>query len=573
MRKLDDLKVAYKLAFLGVVAVVGLLGTSLAGYMGLRQTQADINEMYVSSVQSIDYAGTALSGMRYAQGMVVTMITCRDDKARLQDLNERYLDGVKMVEDSFASYDAIPIDDPETDPLMNTIHENWTDFHATLDKTVQLALADDFDGALAEYSKAGAKQGRVMGENLMKLTKMEHQGAIDLKAQTDENVENIVRGIALIALIIMAILLTSSIITTKKIMESLNAIVSSCKKMEDGDFRETGIEVRRKDEFGQMMTGFQAMRKTVSGLMRQTNDTAQQLAASSEELTASAQQSAQASDQVAQSVTKAAQASAEQQNYIAESEESVRLAMEAIQHLNETAKDVSLDADSAFKNATQGSDNVMAAVKDIENVAGIVKTSAATVDKLGTSSKEIGSIVETISGIAEQTNLLSLNAAIEAARAGEHGKGFAVVADEVRKLAEQSQVAAKRITSLIAGIQKDTQAAVESMRAGSDAVQSGTVTVQSLRGTFESIQQAAANVSEKAKDMVKDLQKVEAQTETVHEKTDRISGNNGAIVNEMESVSAASEEESASSAEIATASEDLAKRAQELSDSLRKFSY
>ena len=85
---------------------------------------------------------------------------------------------------------------------------------------------------------------------------------------------------------------------------------------------------------------------------------------------------------------------------------------------------------------------------------------ATIMDRLGTSAKEIGNVVEIIKSIASQTNLLALNATIEAASAGEAGKGFAVVASEVKVLAKQTATATEDIRTKVAEIQESTQRAV-----------------------------------------------------------------------------------------------------------------
>ncbi|MFS2180125.1 methyl-accepting chemotaxis protein [Rhizobium pisi] len=81
--------------------------------------------------------------------------------------------------------------------------------------------------------------------------------------------------------------------------------------------------------------------------------------------------------------------------------------------------------------------------------ATVVRDAIGAMDRIQTSSSQIGRIIGVIDEIAFQTNLLALNAGVEAARAGEAGKGFAVVAQEVRELAQRSATAAKEIKNLI----------------------------------------------------------------------------------------------------------------------------
>ena len=160
----------------------------------------------------------------------------------------------------------------------------------------------------------------------------------------------------------------------------------------------------------------------------------------------------------------------ERKNYLEERVHQIATAMEEMSMtVNEVAgntNNASESASNVSENAYEGQKVVNQAVKEMRNVAELVRSSALIVGNLGTTSEKIGEFVNVINEIADQTNLLALNAAIEAARAGEMGRGFAVVADEVRRLAERTMTSTRQISAIVAEIQSSTKLAVESIERG-----------------------------------------------------------------------------------------------------------
>lgn len=376
--------------------------------------------------------------------------------------------------------------------------------------------------------------------------------------------------LSLIALAGVIIVVAVTFVTVKRITRPIEILESEVNRVAGGDLT-VQAQVSGKDEIAKLAMGFNKMVNNLRSLIVHVNNTAEQVAASSEELTASAQESAQASNQVAGSVTEIAAGSDKQLAAVSQAADVVEKMTASIQQVSSGAKQAVAQSSQAADKAKESGTSIDKAVSQMGLIEKTVNTSAKVVATLGERSKEIGQIVDTISGIAGQTNLLALNAAIEAARAGEQGRGFAVVAEEVRKLAEQSQDAAKKIADLIGEIQGDTAKAVSAMADGTHEVSLGAEIINNAGSAFQEIEVLVVQVSNQVTEMSTAMQQMDTGSQQIVSSVKVINDLSKMAADEAQTVSAATEEQSASMQEIASASQTLAKMAEELQMAVRKF--
>jgi methyl-accepting chemotaxis protein len=436
-------------------------------------------------------------------------------------------------------------------------------------KFIPLVQAGKSDEALQTMAELAP-----LGKNLVaKINEYQNYRNKGISAALNQAVENAkqARTAAIFAAISAAILgILIGFFAARSIARPVNQLAAVAQKVAGGDLTEQ-IKVDRQDEIGQLATAFNTMIIQLKTLIKQINANAEQVAASSEELTASSEQSAQASNQIATSITDVATGANEQMAAANETSAVVEQMSAGVQQVAANANQVAAQSAQAADKARDGSKAVEKAVGQMTHIEETVNTSARVVAKLGERSKEIGQIVDTISGIAGQTNLLALNAAIEAARAGEQGRGFAVVAEEVRKLAEQSQEAAKKIAELIGEIQEDTDKAVVAMNDGTREVKTGSEVVNAAGTAFREIADLVIQVSGQVKEISAATQQMASGSQQIVDAVRKIDTLSKKSAGEAQSVSAATEEQLASMEEIATSSQALATLAQDLQAAVSRF--
>ena len=375
--------------------------------------------------------------------------------------------------------------------MFAAVGESRKAYIATRDETFKLKKSDG-EAAAKVFEAKFTPALKAYEDSMTAFIQHYSQERLDERAAVRAGSDRMLKILAALSVLFMMLATVIAWALTRSITRPMNEAVVLANKVAEGDLS-SSLDVRSKDEIGQLTSALQRMNNNLSTIVRDVRSGTHAISTASREIASGNADLSQRTEEQASSLEETAS---------------------SMEELTSTVKQSAENARQANQLATGAS---TIAVKGGEVVAQVVSTMSG----ISESSKKIADIIGVIDGIAFQTNILALNAAVEAARAGEQGRGFAVVASEVRTLAQRSAGAAKEIKELI----------TDSVH----KVEGGTKLVAEAGKTMDEIVTAVKRVTDIMGEMTAAAQEQSSGIEQVNQavmQMDHVTQQNAALVEE-----------------------------------------
>ncbi|OXS72876.1 chemotaxis protein [Lysinibacillus sp. KCTC 33748] len=548
--------------FIVILVLIGTIGLNFKQLNSVNKTyRVLLEEQTTKSISIQELRAIAKQEIVNMRGYLLL-----GDKQNFQSNTASREEFKKKYDELMASFDS-----QKSIELLEAINKSEQDVQQFADRMFSLKA----DGETEQYVKLDSTQGRLIikqfDERVANLANYQDEYIKEKIAATSKEIQSIKFQMIILGVFAVVISLIIAMIMGSLISRPIKGMAKTAKKIAGGDLTAEQIQIKNRDEVGDLALAFNQMAANLKDLITNVRHNTVQVSGSAAELTASAEQTIQATEQITSSIQEVASGSEAQGKNATESSVAMKTMTKGIQQLAVTTAAVSELAIETNTEANKGNESLHRVITQMDTINSAVLESAGVVKDLENHSVEIGNIISLITDIAEQTNLLALNAAIEAARAGDHGRGFAVVANEVKKLAEQSKRSAEQISTLISEIQQNTHHAVAVMDTGTQEVQVGMQVVKIAEEGFSKIVELTEHVSKQIQEATTVSEEMSSSAEQIYASFDEIATIAQMSSSNLQNVASASEEQLATIEEVAASAATLSNMAEELQTQVSRF--
>lgn len=552
--------------FLGFSSIiVFLIISSSIGYIQLNKIDQKYSFLLDDRVQKVFQLDSILNATSL-QGMYIRSYVLEQNSEALQNLEEQE----RVIYENIAELEK-NITNADVKVQLKNLKESEDIFKQAAQKLIEQYNSDNLQPSIdmLKTELRAANEGIQVAANTM----ADYQENLLQKTNEEAN-----RTVHLSSSFILAITILTSLLAlfiqlyiSRSITVPILKLAAAAKVIAEGDLSQEDIEVKTKDEIGNLALSFNQMKRNLHSLVNNVAANISATTAAAEQLAASTEQVAVSSDEIAKGI----EVTAEGSNQAAAIGQESAIAMDEtardIQQIAEVTQNLDAKALDTQTIAHEGEETLHTAQKQMSVIQQSSRETSERIQHLSAQSAQIGNIIKVITDITDQTNLLALNAAIEAARAGEHGKGFSVVADEVRKLAEQSKESASQIVGLTTSIQQETKEVEKAVHATVQNVEEGVVFIQNAQSSFDHIMNAFQDITAQIENVSASTQQISASTEEVSASINEMASAATNSAEQSEKIAAAVEEQTATIQEINVVAKSLSDEAMKVQREISRF--
>ncbi len=375
------------------------------------------------------------------------------------------------------------------------------------------------------------------------------------------------------SIILIVIMFFVTILTIRKLMNSLNAINDGLSQLSHGNLAVQFDEkyLRRNDEIGVMIQHTEQAVQNLRSIVEEGLHTSQDVNNASTQMSEASHSSSEASNQISTAIEDVATAASNQVDAINSAMENVSSMQNGTAEIQDAVQEIGSCTQELLKSSQGMREHLSEMQKGSSDMTTQVNNIYEKIADTNQTIERMSEILSSIEEIASQTKLLSLNASIEAARAGESGKGFAVVADSIKNLSENTSNELANIKNIIENLVDNFKKCNECIHKVVKSNQTSLADSEEVIHAFHTLDQQIATTGSRVETINSVINRTISEINAVSEQISDIEQS-------AENSAAASEEVTASIQELQALlqtmdehSADLNEKANHLNDKLHTF--